>query len=172
MAGPILNLDALTFLPRPPDRAPTGAAAERYDAKVAFIGPSIGARKLGYNVTAVPPGKRAFPMHSHQVNEEMFFILQGSGELRLGAETFPVRQGDFIACPAGGPETAHQLVNTGQDELRYLAVSTRLSPDIAEYPETGRFGLLAEVAPKPDGTPRVMMFIGREDQSLPYWEGA
>ena len=172
MTSPIVNLDDLAFMPRPPDRAPTGAAAERYEATVAFIGPRVGAKKLGYNITAVPSGKRAFPFHSHQVNEEMFFILQGSGELRLGAETFPVRQGDFIACPAGGPETAHQLVNTGQDELRYLAVSTPLSPDIAEYPETGRFGLLAEVAPKPDGTPRVMMFIGREDQSLPYWEGA
>ena len=48
------------------------------------------------------PGKRAFPFHNHQVNEEMFFVIAGSGEVRIGAEMFPIRKGDIIACPAGG----------------------------------------------------------------------
>lgn len=131
----------------------------------------VGAKKLGYNVTAVPPGKRAFPFHNHQVNEEMFFVLAGSGEVRIGAETFPIRKGDIIACPAGGLDTAHQIVNTGSEELRYLAVSTQQSPEVAEYPDTGRFGVLAELAPDVGGTPRMLMFVGREVHSLNYWEG-
>ena len=47
----------------------------------------------------------------HCVNEEMFLILEGRGSLRYGANTYPVRAGDLIACPTGGAKTAHQLVN-------------------------------------------------------------
>jgi uncharacterized cupin superfamily protein len=136
---PVMNTADVELQARPPAFAPTGAAAERYDARQGFVGRKIGAQKLGYNVTAVPPGKRAFPFHNHRVNEEMFFVLAGTGEVRIGNKTYPIRTGDVIACPAGGPETAHQMVNTGAEELRYLAISTNLSPEIAEYPNTGRF---------------------------------
>jgi uncharacterized cupin superfamily protein len=171
MPRSILNLEDIELHPRPEAYAPKGEAAGRYDAKVAFIGTQLGAKKLGYNVTAIAPGKRAYPFHNHQVNEEMFLILQGSGELRYSEDVVPIRKGDIIACPAGGPETAHQIVNAGSEELRYFAVSTRLSPDIAEYPDTGRFGLLAELAPSADGQPRRMMFVGRENKTLDYWQG-
>jgi len=171
MTRPILNIADVELLARPPGFAPTGAAAERYDAKIGFISRQVGAKKLDYNVTAVPPGKRAFPFHNHQVNEEMFFVLAGSGEVRIGAETFPIRKGDIIACPAGGHDTAHQIVNTGSEELRYLAVSTQQSPEVAEYPDTGRFGVLAELAPDIGGTPHMLMFVGRDGQSLNYWDG-
>ncbi|WP_367025949.1 cupin domain-containing protein [Methylococcus sp. ANG] len=87
MTKPIVNIADIALEPRPPAFAPTGAAAERYEAKMGFIAPLIGARKLGYNITAVPPGKRAFPAHNHHANEEMFFVLQGTGELHVGANT-------------------------------------------------------------------------------------
>ena len=46
---------------------------------------------------------------------------------------------------------AHQLINTSAtDVLRVLAVSTRLSPEIGEYPDSGKFGVLAEL---PSTTP-------------------
>ena len=35
-----------------------------------------------------------------------------------------------MACPAGGPESAHQIINCGDEELRYLAVSTQRAPEI------------------------------------------
>ena len=54
MNGPILNIDDVELVARLPGFAPTGAAAERYDAKMGFTGRKIGARKLGYNLTAVP----------------------------------------------------------------------------------------------------------------------
>ena len=115
MDKPIINIADVTPEARPPGMSPKGEAADRYDAKMAFIGTRIGARKLGYNLTAVPPGKRAFPLHNHQVNEEMFFILNGSGELRMGDAVHPIRTGDIIACPPGGKDVAHQIVNTGTE---------------------------------------------------------
>src|SRR3569833_884932 len=88
MARPLINIADVELEPRPAAFAPTGTAEERFDARMGFIGPRIGARKLGYNITAVPPGKRAVPFHNHQVNEEMLFILQGTGEGKIGAQTY------------------------------------------------------------------------------------
>jgi hypothetical protein len=56
-------------------------------------------------------------------------------------------------------------------KLRYFAASTRLSPEIAEYPDTGRFGLHAELAPGIGDQPRMMMFVGCEKDTLDYWQG-
>ena len=170
MAQRILNIDAVE-LQRPPTYAPEGAAASKFDVRMGAIATRIGAHKLGYNLTAVPPGKRAFPFHCHRVNEEMFFVLQGTGEVRIGSETHAIRAGDVIACPPGGPETAHQIVNTGSEELRYLAVSTRMYPEIAEYPDSGKFGLRAEYPPGADGKPGEFMFVGKPDHASGYWDG-
>lgn len=171
MPKPILNINDVVLESRPAAMAPTGSAAERFDAKMGFIGPRIGAQKLGYNVTAVPPGKAAFPFHNHRVNEEMVFVLQGSGQIRIGDNAYPLGVGDVVALPPGGREAAHQIINTGADELRYLAVSTRLSPELAEYPDSGKFGVIAELPAGADGKPQRFMFVGREGQSLNYWEG-
>ncbi len=122
----------------------------------------IGAKKLGYNITKLPPGKRAFPFHSHRVNEEMFFVVEGEGEIRIGDKTYAIKKGDFIACPPGGPETAHQIVNSSEAELIYIGVSTKEDPEIAEYPDSKKFGVMSM-----DG----FRFLGKADQSLGYWDG-
>lgn len=171
MPKPIINIEDVKLAPRPPAFAATGSAAERFDAKMGLIGPLIGAQKLGCNITAVPPGKRAFPCHNHRANEEMVFVLQGTGEVRIGPEICPIRTGDIVALPAGGPEAAHQIINTGSEELRYLALSTKLSPEICEYPDSGKFSALAEFPSADGGKPQRFMFVGREGDSRNYWEG-
>lgn len=171
MNPPIINIADVELLPRPAAFAATGPAAERYDARMGMIAPRLGAQKLGYNITALAPGKRAFPRHNHRVNEEMFFVLEGAGEVRIGVNAYPIRVGDIIACPPGGKETAHQIINTGTDTLKYLAVSTKLSPEIAEYPDSDKFGVLAEFPASPDEKPQVFRFIGRESLKADYWDG-
>ena len=88
-------------------------------------------------------------------------MIEGAGEVRIGAETFPIRAGDIIACPTGGAESAHQIVNTGGTELKYLAVSTKEVPEICEYPDTGK------IADFGDG----VRFLVRGDQQVGYWDG-
>lgn len=171
MNKPIINIADVALEPRPVAFNPSGPAAERFDVRVGHVGPRVGARNLGYNITAVPPGKRAYPLHNHRINEEMFFILQGNGDVRIGANTYPIRAGDVIACPAGGKETAHQIINTGPDELRYLAVSTKQSPELVDYPDSGKFAVYAESPAGTDGKPQRFVFIGRESASLDYWDG-
>jgi uncharacterized cupin superfamily protein len=99
----------------------------------------------------------------------MFFVLQGTGEIRIGNQTFPLRTGDIVACPAGGVDTAHQIINTGTEELRYLAVSTRSSPEICDYPDSGKFGIYDESLR--EGESKLFRYLGREEQSLDYWDG-
>jgi uncharacterized cupin superfamily protein len=169
MKPPIMNV-ADVELRESPVPLPSGLEGKFGGAKLGFIGSAIGAMKLGYNLTVVPPGRRAFPVHSHRVNEEMFFVLEGAGEVRIGPERFPIRQGDVIACPPGGPEGAHQIINTGEVELRYLAVSTKLSPEIAEYPDSNKFGVFGEF-PGDGETPEVIRFLSRAETSLGYYDG-
>ena len=108
MTRPVVNLGEVAF----DDVEENG----RYTSKRALFSDSIGARKLGYNLTVLPPGKVQCPFHSHHGEEEMFFILEGEGELRFGSERYPLRALDVIACPTGGAEVAHQIVNTGTVE--------------------------------------------------------
>ncbi len=168
---PVLNINEVELVPRPAEFAPDGPAADVFGVSTAQIGRPLGAKKLGYNLSSVPPGKAAYPFHCHRENEEMFLILKGSGEVRIGEAVFRIREGDIVACPPGGPETAHQIKNTGSVELRYLAVSTRLGPEICEYPDSGKFGVYAELAPEKDGKPSYFYFMGRQDMVLDYWAG-
>jgi uncharacterized cupin superfamily protein len=112
----------------------------RFACDAVRVGPILGAKDLGYSYDVVPPGKRSCPFHSHRGEEEMFFIVSGRGLLRYGSETRPVRAGDFICCPTGGPETAHQIVNDSDAPLAYLSVSTNLPAEVCEYPDSGKVG--------------------------------
>jgi uncharacterized cupin superfamily protein len=171
MSKPVLNIDDVRFAGRHPDFAPKGVLADQFDVKIGPIANLIGARKLGYNITIIPPGKSAYPFHSHRTNEEMFFVLHGSGEVRIGSETYAIRSGDFIACPPGGAEAAHQMRNTGSEELRFLAVSTVLSPEINEYPDSAKFGVYADFPSAEDGKMEYFSFQGRQSMNLDYWDG-
>src|SRR5215471_17139409 len=127
---PVMNIDAVKF----DDVEENGV----YTSSRGQISNHIGAKKLGYNLTVLPPGKVQCPFHSHHGEEEMFFILEGEGELRFGDQRYPIRANDVIACPTGGAEAAHQIINTGTKTMRYLSVSTRADLDACEYPDSGK----------------------------------
>jgi uncharacterized cupin superfamily protein len=120
-----------------------------YTSRRAMFSAGIGARQLGYNLTVLPPGKVQCPFHVHHGEEEMFLILEGEGELRFGSARYPLRKHDVIACPAGGPEVAHQIINTGTTEMRYLALSARKDVDICEYPDSQKLAVFARQDGKP-----------------------
>lgn len=168
---PLVNLEELEVRHVAPDRAPQGPNAEQYDIRWAEIASRIGARQLGYNLTVVAPGKRNCPFHSHRAEEEMFFILEGTGELRYGGSRYPLRAGDIIACPAGGPETAHQIINTGDTEMRYLSVSTMAPIEVCEYPDSGKFGVYEDLPWDADGRREPFRHLARRGDTRDYWEG-
>jgi uncharacterized cupin superfamily protein len=155
----IINIDQLEFNEH--------SHGESFKASGAQVSGTIGAVKLGYSVTVVPPGKRAWPFHNHHANEEMFFVLSGTGLLRYGDGEHPIRAGDFIAAPGGDRATAHQIINNSESELRYIAVSTMLRPEVVEYPDSNKFSA-STVLPSTSGGFRL---LGVKSESVDYWLG-
>jgi len=113
---------------------------DKFESKGVRVGHLLGAKDLGYSYDVVPPGKSACPFHNHRAEEEMFFIVKGSGTLRYGTETRKIREGDVICCPTGGPETAHQIINDSDSDLAYLSVSTMMPAEVCEYPDSKKVG--------------------------------
>ncbi len=155
---PVVNLEQLEF----DDVEQNGL----YTSSRASIATLIGAKQLGYNLSVLPPGKAQCPFHCHHGEEEMFFILEGEGELRFGDQRYPLRRHDVIACPTGGPEVAHQIINTGTVDLKYLAVSTLVAVEICEYPDSGK---ILALSCKP-GEPRFRGLF-RTESAVDYYHG-
>jgi uncharacterized cupin superfamily protein len=141
------------------------AVGGKFGSDCARVGPRIGAKDLGYSYDVVPPGKASCPFHSHRGEEEMFFIVRGEGTLRYGAERRKVRAGDFICCPVGGPETAHQIINDSGAELAYVSVSTMMPAEVCEYPDSGKIGAFGG-----SGESRLRHLTERAS-GVDYWKG-
>ena len=135
--NPVINIDDVPLI----DFGNGGSFA----AQLGRIGPLIGAKNLGCMLTIVPPGKRAFPHHAHLLDDEMMFILEGTGDYRFGEDVFLVKAGDMLGAPPGGAEVAHQLINTGAADLKYLAFSTNSKNSVVVYPDSNKFLVAADI---------------------------
>lgn len=136
-----------------------------YDSMSARLGTGTAARKLGASVDTVAPGKRSCPYHFHYAQEEMFVVLAGEGTLRVAGEMLPIRAGDVIFIPPG-PEYPHQIINTSDAPLSYLSISTRDTPEVCEYPDSGKYQAMVSA----DGR-RVFGAVQRGENSVDYWDG-
>jgi uncharacterized cupin superfamily protein len=143
---------------------------ERYAAGDVRIGPMIGVKDLGISYTEVPPGKSACPFHNHHVEDELFIILDGEGTYRFGTASYPIKAGDVLGAPAGGHETAHQIINTGTRPLRYYGISTMSIADVCEYPDSGKFGVFSRSTRNPYDRATIR-HLDRLGTSLDYWDG-
>lgn len=136
-----------------------------YDALSARLAPGTAARKLGISVDTIAPGKMSCPYHFHHAQEELFIVIEGEGTLRVAGEMLPVRTGDVVFIPPG-PEYPHQFINTSAQPMKYLSVSTRESPEVCEYPDSGKYFAMARGE---DG--KRFEAIQRESAGLDYWDG-
>ncbi len=137
---------------------------EKFAGAGTRVGALLGAKDLGYSYDVVPPGKRSCPFHSHRAEEEMFFILKGAGTLRYGTESRKIRAGDFICCPTGGEETAHQIVNDSDTDLAYISVSTMMPAEVCEYPDSKKIGSYGVGAPR-------LRHLTDVSANVDYWKG-
>jgi mannose-6-phosphate isomerase-like protein (cupin superfamily) len=64
----------------------------------------------------LPPGASTTP-HHHPVTEEIYYVLEGHGLMRVGDQRRPVGPGDAIAIPPGA---SHQITSTGPGVLKFL----------------------------------------------------
>ena len=150
----VVNIDELTLEHQ--------THGDKFETRCARVGSRLGAKELGYSYDVLPPGKTGCPFHSHHAEEEMFFIVSGSGLLRYGSETRKIRAGDFICCPTGGPETAHQIVNDSNEPLAFVSVSTMMPAEVCEYPDSGKIGAYGG---------QTLRHMTRPSHAVDYWDG-
>ena len=155
---PVINLDELDDYRENSDGP--------YQEKYAPVSEKISAKNLSYSVSVVPPGKKVRPFHNHRIIEEMFLVLEGSGTLRYGDKEYPLKKHDIIACPPGDKSVAHQIINTGDSDIRYFCLSTNEPYDICEYPDSNKILSTAGPSNKRDFT-----HISRLDMAVDYFDG-
>lgn len=142
----------------------------RFASSIRTLGGTTGTVEIGCNHFEVAPGKTAFPHHYHCGIEEAIFVLEGSGQLRIGEDRVPVRTGDFVALPAG-PEHAHQLLNDSDAPLRYLCISNRAKADVVAYPDSGKIGAMAAADPARWFQTTTVRAIFFENSGVGYFDG-
>lgn len=64
----------------------------------------------------LPPGGATTP-HHHPLAEEIYYLLEGAGEMTIDGEMRRVEAGDAIAIPPGA---IHTIKNVGAGTLKFL----------------------------------------------------
>lgn len=103
------------------------------------IKPVVGradATKCSVNFIEVEPGNQAFGYHYHEMNEEVFYIISGTGIVRTINGDITVKAGDIITFPTG-KEGSHVIRNGSETEkLVYLDFDAISFPEIVHLPDT------------------------------------
>jgi uncharacterized cupin superfamily protein len=147
---------------RPPTiRALEDIPADSYDRgrvrqQIRPIGRALGAETTGMRHVRIAPGAHGTPHHCHGAEEELFVVLGGAGQVRLGDERFDVARGAVVARPPG-TGVAHSFI-AGADGLELLGWGTREPNDICFYPDSGKVFLCG------------VGVIGRLEPA-DYWDG-
>jgi uncharacterized cupin superfamily protein len=139
LAGPLKRPSVDPDQPRPTNVVGLRELETDRPSRLRALGRAAGAVKAGLNHVTLPADTDGPPPHVHSLEEELFFVLLGSGTLRLGADEHPLTVGDIVARP---PATgvAHS-VRAGRDGLTYLVYGTREPGDSVYYPTRGQVRL-------------------------------
>lgn len=156
--GPVLSLENVSLT--------DGTRDGTYGSRYASLGELLGMKHIGISFDIIAPGHRICPFHNHLANDEFYVVLEGEGSYRTPLGLHPVKAGDVIAAPAGGRDTAHQLMNSSDAVLKVLVFSSMREPDICEYPDSDKFAAFAG----PQGA-RTFSHVGRRVDAVPYYEG-
>ena len=92
-------------------------------------------------------------------------ILEGRPSMRTPDGWQQLEPGEVLSFPTG-EAGAHQLVNRGEDTVRFLAISTSGLPDVVMYPDSGKVGAFERL---PDGGGLYELF--RLSDAVDYMEG-
>ncbi|MBU4069882.1 MAG: cupin domain-containing protein [Nanoarchaeota archaeon] len=69
----------------------------------------------------LPAGRKAIP-HYHKISEELYYVTDGFGRVRVGEQDFEVKKGSIIYIPT---DKVHALENESDlEELKVLCVSS------------------------------------------------
>ncbi len=103
-------------------------------ASIRALGRAAGASAVGVSRIDIQPGCRPGPVHQHASEEEIFFVLEGSGLAWQDGAVHEIGPGDTLVYLAGGP--LHTVI-AGDDGLSVLAYGENHAPPLVRMPRAG-----------------------------------
>jgi uncharacterized cupin superfamily protein len=113
---------------------------------------------VGVRLCVLPPGEPNALYHSEGV-QEGFLVLSGECTLVVEEEERPLRQWDYVHCPA---ETRHVIVGAGDGPCAILMLGARPEVETLRYP-------VSEVAAKHGAS--AAEETGEPDEAYADWPG-
>ena len=98
------------------------------------LGDVFGLTNFGVNLTHLEPGAYSALFHSHAVQDEFVFVLEGHPTLAFGDNQYRLSPGECMGFKAG-TGIAHQLVNNTDQVVTYLEIGDRSPGEHVEYPK-------------------------------------
>jgi uncharacterized cupin superfamily protein len=104
-----------------------------------FLGEAAGSRGVGVRRIELAPGEIPTPAHAHSDEEEIFFVLAGSGLSWQDGETYEIGAGDCLVHRA---RTEAHTLRGGAEGLDVLAFGPRPRPGVTYLPNQNTAWLL------------------------------
>jgi len=99
--------------------------------------------KCRANFVEVEPGNYAYGYHYHEANEEVFYIISGSGVVRTIDTEIYIKAGDAIGFPTG-EKGAHVIKNDSKNEkLVYIDFGTTILPEVVHLPDLNKIMVIS-----------------------------
>jgi uncharacterized cupin superfamily protein len=124
----------------------------------------LGVGDLGLGLYELLPGQTQCPFHFHHGNDEALIVISGRPTVRTPDGERELGPGDVLHFPRGSAG-AHQLVNRADEPSRYLIAAVHVSPEIVEYPDSGKFAAMARTGGEP------FWSVHRLDNEADYFDG-
>jgi uncharacterized cupin superfamily protein len=96
-----------------------------------LVGPGV---SLGASVYELGPGNFNV-YHFHHGSEELLIVLRGRPTLRTPEGERQLAEGEVVHFPPG-PDGANGVRNDTDADVRYVVAGIRVSPEVAEYPDS------------------------------------
>jgi uncharacterized cupin superfamily protein len=96
------------------------------------LGDVFGLRNFGVNLTTLDPGAASALLHSHSMQDEFVFVVEGTPTVVSGESNYELSPGDCMGFKAG--TSAHQIVNRSSGPVTYIEIGDRLPGDQVIYP--------------------------------------
>ena len=81
--------------------------------------PVLGCESMRPRVWFLEPGNDRKNYHSHAEQEELYYLLSGTGRMKVDGETLTVPEGTAVRVP---PETPRKTFNDTEEEHVWLVV--------------------------------------------------
>ncbi len=98
------------------------------------LGDVFGLANFGINLTRLAPGAISALRHSHALQDEFIYLLEGHAVLITDAGETPLSPGMCAGFRAGSGD-AHQLHNRASEDVLYLEVGDRSVGEHVVYPD-------------------------------------